>query len=387
MLDTIPTYHRARDPRRDRVGERWRDPARDTHEPGRARTRLAIAALAASLVAWCAGAQAAVASGPELVVTGGGFGHGVGMSQEGALGYAEHGYSYTQILAHYYSGTTLGAAPAHARVRVLIGKRVHSIALETYVRGVVAAEMPASWPAAALEAQAVACRTYALTAHAGGSRFDVYADTRSQVYRGAAAYTASTDAAVSATAGQIVTYAGAPAITYFFASSGGRTENVENAFAGLAPEPWLRGVRDQYEKGPLHTWTVSFSYASASARLRGLVRGTFEGIEVLGRGYSPRIVTAYVLGSGGKTPVGGGELAARLGLYSTWAYFSARNGQALAPMPDRSGEPAPPSPSGEAPLASGGGVPASGGGVPASGGGEAASAPAAASRSGGTPAP
>src|SRR5205807_2578956 len=110
----------------------------------------------------------AASSGPELVVTGGGFGHGVGMSQEGALGYAEHGYSYTQILAHYYSGTTLGAAPTHARVRVLIGKRVHSIALETYVRGVVAAEMPASWPAAALEAQAVACRTYALPAHVDG---------------------------------------------------------------------------------------------------------------------------------------------------------------------------------------------------------------------------
>src|SRR5207302_155158 len=83
------------------------------------------------------------------------------------------------------------------------------------VRGVVSAEMSASWPAAALEAQAVATRTYALTAHAGGSRFDVYADTRSQVYAGPAAYTAATNAAVAATAGQIVTYAGAPAITYF----------------------------------------------------------------------------------------------------------------------------------------------------------------------------
>jgi len=364
MLDTIPTYHRARDRRRDR--------ARD---PRGARTRLRWAALAASLVACCAGAQTATAasSGPELVVTGGGFGHGVGMSQEGALGYAEHGYSYTQNLAHYYSGTTLGAAPTHARVRVLIGKRVHSIALETYVRGVVAAEMPASWPAAALEAQAVACRTYALTAHAGGSRFDVYADTRSQVYRGAAAYTASTNAAVAATAGQIVTYEGAPAITYFFASSGGRTESVESAFAGSSPEPWLRGVRDQYEKGPLHTWTASFSYASASARLRGLVRGTFEGIEVLKRGYSPRVEKGYVLGSGGKTLVGGGELAARLGLYSAWAYFSTRNGQTLSPLPDRSGEPAPPS--AEVPLASGGGVPPSGGGE---------TAPASVSRSGGT---
>src|SRR4029077_6626716 len=101
--------------------------------------------------------------------------------------------------------------------------------------------------------QAGATRTYALTAPAGGSRFDGYADTRSPVYAGPAAYTAATNAAVGATRAQIVTYAGAPAITYFFASSGGRTENVENAFAGAAPPPWLRGVIDQFERGPLHT--------------------------------------------------------------------------------------------------------------------------------------
>jgi stage II sporulation protein D len=298
------------------------------------------------------------------------------MSQEGALGYAEHGYSYAQILAHYYSGTALGQAPAHARVRVLIGKHVHSIALETYVRGVVAAEMSSSWPAAALEAQAVASRTYALTAHAGGARFDVFADTRSQMYRGAAAYTPATDAAVAATAGQIVTYEGAPAATYFFASSGGRTENVENAWAGAAPQPWLRGVRDPFEKGPLHTWSVSLSYATAGARLHGLVRGGFEGIEVLKRGYSPRIVSAYVIGSAGKTLVSGEQLASRLGLYDTWAFFSARDGEALTAMPDRSGEHAP---APEPPAGPGGGVSASGPPAP----------PPSASiaRSGGTPAP
>ena len=65
--------------------------------------------------------------------------------------------------------------------------------------------MPSAWPLAALEAQAIASRTYALTDHAGGARFDVYSDTRSQVYRGVAAETAQTNAAVAATAGQIVT--------------------------------------------------------------------------------------------------------------------------------------------------------------------------------------
>jgi stage II sporulation protein D len=234
--------------------------------------------------------------------------------------------------------------------------------------------MPSSWPAAALEAQAVACRTYALTAHAGGSRFDVYADTRSQVYRGAAAYTAATDAAVMATAGQIVTYEGAPAITYFFASSGGRTEDVENGFAGATAEPWLRGVRDPFEKGPLHTWALSLGLARAASLLHGLVRGSFEAIEVLRRGYSPRIVSAYVVGSGGRTLVSGGQLAARLGLYSTWAYFSARSGASLSPMPDRSGQHAPAAPET---------APSSGGGAPP----EAVAAPPSIARSGGTSAP
>ncbi|MFI4985556.1 MAG: SpoIID/LytB domain-containing protein [Solirubrobacterales bacterium] len=288
--------------------------------------------------------SAGSARASNLVIAGAGDGHGVGMSQDGALGYAEHGSSYGAILAHYYTGTAIAQAPAGARVRVLMGGSVHQVALETYVRGVVSAEMPASWPLAALEAQAVASRTYALTAHAGGSRFDVYADTRSQVYRGVAAETPQTDAAIAATAGQVLTYEGRPAITYFFASSGGRTENVQNAFPGSQPEPWLRGVVDPFDRGPLHSWRVTISFASAAARLGGLVRGSFRGIEVLRRGFSPRILSAYVLGSRGRTLVSGPELAARLGLYDTWAYFSVRNAQTSTPEPDHSGQAAATSP-------------------------------------------
>jgi stage II sporulation protein D len=291
---------------------------------------------------------ASTASASTLVIDGAGDGHGVGMSQEGALGYAEHGWSYTAILAHYYTGTAIGQAPAGATVKVLIGSKVKTLALESYVRGVVAAEMPASWPAAALEAQAVAVRTYAITADAGGSKFDVYSDTRSQVYLGKAAETATTNGAIAATAGQVVTYDGQPAITYYFASSGGHTEDIQNAFPGAAPEPWLVGVADPYDQGPLHSWTLSMSFASVTARLRGLLKGSFRGIEVLERGASPRIVSAQVIGSRGVTPVSGPELAARLGLSSTWAYFSVKSGSSVTPEPDRSaGQPAPaPTPAG-----------------------------------------
>jgi SpoIID/LytB domain protein len=281
----------------------------------------------------CAGPAGA----SQLVIDGAGYGHGVGMSQEGALGFAEHGWSYTAILDHYYTGTTIGQAPPNTVVRVLLHGKVKRIALEAYVRGVVAAEVSSSWPAAALEAQAVASRTYAITAHAGGSKFDLYSDDRSQVYLGKAAETTATNAAVAATAGQIVTYGGQPAVTYFFAGSGGRTESVQNAFPGSTPQPWLVGVADPYDAGPLHRWTVTMSFAAAASRLRGLVSGSFEGIEVLKRGSSPRIVSAYVLGSRGRTLVSGPELAARLGLYDTWAYFGVKDSRGLRPEPDASG--------------------------------------------------
>jgi stage II sporulation protein D len=291
-------------------------------------------ALTALVTCWLAAGAARAAT---LVIRGAGEGHGVGMSQDGALGYAQHGYSYQAILAHYYSGTALGQAPGGWKVRVLVGGKVRRVPLEAYVRGVVANEMSSSWPAAALEAQAVASRTYALTSHAGGASFDVYADARSQVYRGKASETPQTNLAVKATAGQVVTYAGQPAITYFFAASGGMTEDVQLAFPGAAPEPWLRAVPDPFETGPLHSWSTSLSFAAAVRDLHGLVRGSFQGIEVLQRGLSPRIISAAVLGSHGATTVTGQELASRLGLYDTWAYFSVAGPHGVQSEPDRSG--------------------------------------------------
>jgi stage II sporulation protein D len=313
----------------------------------------------ATLALWAGATASAGAS--TLVITGAGYGHGVGMSQDGAYGYAKHGWSGQAILAHYYAGTAIGQAPAGAVVRVLIGATVHKVPLERYVRGVVSAEVPAEWPLAALEAQAIASRTYALTAHAGGSRFDVYSDTRSQVYRGVAAETAQTNAAVAATAGQIVTYAGHPAITYFFADSGGMTEDVQNAWPGSEPQPWLRGVPDPYDTEAQSRWELNVSFTAAAARLQGLVKGRFRGIEVLRRGHSPRILAAAILGTAGNTRVGGAELAARLGLRDTWAYFGVRSGKGpVKPELDHSGSSPWPSPAGGVPAV---GVPA--GGVPA----------------------
>jgi stage II sporulation protein D len=341
----------------------------------------------------------------ELFVRGAGYGHGVGMSQYGAYGYALHGRDYRAILGHYYTGTSLGTVDPKRNVTVLLatggaafrgatragGKKlnasltyaVHPLAggrvrildpsgklvgsfgapltatgpgplivpglgayrgvlefrpvgsgrvetidvvgLDDYVRGVVAAEMPSGWSMQALEAQAVAARTYAITTDAGGSGFEQYSDTRSQVYGGVSAETARSDAAVAATRGQVVTYHGRPAVTYFFSSSGGHTENNENVFTGSAPDPWLRGVPDPYDSAggnPNDRWMVQLGGPRAAYELRSLLSGTFVGIAVLGHGVSPRVTTAQVVGSEGASAVTGPELEQHLSLKSTWADFT-----------------------------------------------------------------
>ena len=117
---------------------------------------------------------------------------------------------------------------------------------------------------------------YAITTSHGGA-FDQYADTRSQVYGGVGAETARTEPPSRATRGQVVTYEGAPVITYFFSTSGGHTENVENTFVGSAPKPWLKCVPDPYERGaPMHTWHRGpYTHAQLGAKLGDWVKGSF----------------------------------------------------------------------------------------------------------------
>ena len=90
---------------------------------------------------------------------------------------------------------------------------VDTLGLEAYVKGVVPAEMPSSWSPEALKAQAVAARSYALANLAKGRAYDVYGDTRSQVFGGVKVETPATNAAVDATKGEVVLYNGKVADT------------------------------------------------------------------------------------------------------------------------------------------------------------------------------
>src|SRR5262249_37928315 len=143
---------------------------------------------------------------------------------------------------------TLNGTAYRGSLSVLPGLTVvNRVPVESYLRGVVPAEMPFRWLAQALEVQAVAARSYALSSLRPGASFDLYRDTRSQMYLGVAAERPSTDAAVAATAGRILTWQAHVARTYFYSSSGGRTAANEDAWPGMQPIPYLRSVLDPYD--------------------------------------------------------------------------------------------------------------------------------------------
>jgi len=121
------------------------------------------------------------------------------------------------------------------------------------------AEVPEGWPAEAQRAQMVAARTYAvrkLTAPVADI-FDMYDDTRDQVYYGYDYESSrpSLSAAADATRGVIIKYNGQPISAYFFSDSGGYTENVEDIWSQTIP--YLRAVVDPYAK-PIE-WTATLT--------------------------------------------------------------------------------------------------------------------------------
>jgi stage II sporulation protein D len=197
---------------------------------------------------------------------------------------------------------------------------VNALAVDQYVKGVIPNESPPSWPDEELKAQAVASRSFALTAGVGGNGFDLYADTRSQVYEGLESEYARTNAMANATRGQVVEYGGKIAETLFSACSGGHTESIVNVFGSSIP--YLVGVPDPYDYYcPLHTWTLKFSGPEISSKLSGYLDGKLKQVTIVKRGVTPRIIEAKLVGTGGVTTATGSELAAALGGYDTWMTF------------------------------------------------------------------
>ena len=341
-------------------------------------------------------------SGALFLIAGHGYGHGVGMGQWGAQGYALHGYSYEAILAADYPGTTLsqttvrkirvlladgtkrltvssdepiavadgtGAkhtlpagetklttalpypapltlSPAHGatltlgrayRGKVAISlvngrlRAINVVGLQQYLDGNVTVEMPSSWLPDALDAQAVASRSYALAGRKVGAAYDV--SLSSQSYFGVAAETSQGTAAVAATNGQVLTYDGKIATTVYSSSSGGRSQSAADAWGGGAP--YLVSVKDPYDTvSPWHNWeplAVTGKDLAAELKLSGKpVDATVK------RNASKRVVQLKVAviahGSQTNAAATGTAVAAALNLRSTW--FSVGVLSLLPPSPN-----------------------------------------------------
>ncbi|MDE2989760.1 MAG: SpoIID/LytB domain-containing protein [Chloroflexota bacterium] len=212
-----------------------------------------------------------------------------------------------------YLDTYRGSLVLHDRGEAQVDT-VNVLPIEDYLRGVVPAEMPHHWPAAALQAQAIAARGYALTGlRPSHSMWDIDDTPNHQAYAGSNHERESTNAAVDATAGQVLTYGGEHVRPYYFSTSNGHTEASSDQFGG-APLPYLLGVSDLDPSGrpwdadsPFGTWrTESFGLTVLGDALRaaaaGVTLGDITSLEIR-RTDGGRTVRIQVNGTAGSANV------------------------------------------------------------------------------------
>ncbi len=206
---------------------------------------------------------------------------------------------------------------------------INEVPLEAYLYGVVPEEAPPSWPIAALQAQAVAARTYALHNMEKNKKktYDVEPTIWSQVYNGKNSEYPSTNRAVDMTRGMVLTYAGKPIDALFHSNGGGYTESSVHVWGN--PVPYLQGVSDESKHSDTYSWLVKTSREDIEKRLAKLEKsiGTLKEIKlsalkkrpmsVSDRGVSGRVKTAQFVGSKGTVSVSGEEIQGMFGLRST----------------------------------------------------------------------
>ncbi|HQR28228.1 MAG TPA: SpoIID/LytB domain-containing protein [Nocardioides sp.] len=200
---------------------------------------------------------------------------------------------------------------------------VNVLAMDNYLRGVVPLEMPALWSPAAVQAQAVAARTYAAyeRAHPRARHYQICDTTSCQVYGGYAAEHPASNAAIDATRGEALLVGGQPAFTQFSSSSGGWTAAGSVPYLTARADPY-----DGWSGNPVHSWSVVVTDEAVEARFPAI--GNLQRIVVVGRDgngdWGGRVVSMRVIGSAGRVTVSGDAARSVLGLRSTWFTFAVR---------------------------------------------------------------
>jgi stage II sporulation protein D len=224
--------------------------------------------------------------------------------------------SPTTLLQLVSKATSTNVYRGFLRIRLnTMAMVMNHVGLDLYLRGVVPLEMPSTWPTQALRAQTIAARSYAVyRLHPTVGTYDVYDDTRSQVYRGTKAETAAGTAAVSATAGQVLVSGTSVVNAMFHSAAGGWTENNENVYTSstgqivAGPVSYLRGSSDRAPDGtawdkasPYATWkTLTYTGAALSAILAKDPRtnvGSLTKLDLSRRGVSGRPISVTLTGS------------------------------------------------------------------------------------------
>jgi stage II sporulation protein D len=178
---------------------------------------------------------------------------------------------------------------------------INFIDLENYLKGVIAKEMPVgngTMNFEALKAFAITARTYTLSKmNKGNLLFDLFADTRDQVYGGENAEELISSKAVEETTNMILYYNGQPATLYYHSTCGGVSENVENVFP-QSPLPYLKSVIDGDDPNckisPRFNWKEEFAEQQLITKLfnAGLISGTnykLTNISILSKFESGRV--------------------------------------------------------------------------------------------------
>jgi stage II sporulation protein D len=411
-----------------------------------------VAAIVAALMVLASAPSASAA--PKMVkIRGRGWGHGIGMSQYGAFGFAQHGWGGEKILRHYYTGARVVKRTAGARMRVSMlqgrpsitirpraktrngglvvlkvkgskakivgarpgqalrleasptggariyknGNRIrrdgrgvfgstkrpvvahyapHGTQVDTDGKGYAVAhgrmefvsysssgcsagkclsqvavlgmqkylyglgEVPSSWPQQTLRAQAMAGRTYAFSKMRASTNrgvpcfCTVYDSVADQVYIGEAkrtgsgSYWSNWKKAVDSTSSKVIFDGGKPIVALYSSSSGGYTESNRIVW-GSAQEPYLRGVKDPYDRAgganPNYRWSVKMTWASLRTKLTNSFGsfGKLKKLVIVHKGVSGRVAFdgLKIVGSERTLRVSGWATRSALGLKDTWFRF------------------------------------------------------------------
>jgi stage II sporulation protein D len=234
----------------------------------------------------------------------------------GAMRYGgRSGYRRLRVLALSGGWVTVDGRPYRGSLDVQLDSArrldvVNAVDLESYLYGVVRAEMGSQAPIEALKAQAIASRTFALKNRHAFARlgYGLRAGEHCQVYGGVSDEDPRASLAVDATRGLVLTSAGALIDAWFHATCGGRTENNEDVWS-VAPVAYARSVACppcQVQRPPL--WTAEIDYDSIARRLRraGHDTGAVTGVAVTPT-RSGRVRSVFILSPSGVTRVPGNE--------------------------------------------------------------------------------